>query len=80
MKQFSRSDYEKLLQEYQGYKDMNLKLDMSRGKPSKAQLDLSNGLLDALNSSSDMMGNIDYRNYGDLDGIPEAKELFPLCT
>ena len=76
MQQFSRSDYDKLLQEYQGYKDMGLKLDMSRGKPSKAQLDISNGLLDVLNSSSNLMGNIDYRNYGDLDGIPEAKALF----
>lgn len=76
MKEFSLSDYHSLLEEYQGYKDMKLDLNMSRGKPSSAQLDLSNGLLDVLDSSSDMKGNIDYRNYGDLDGIPEAKALF----
>lgn len=65
---------------YEEYKKKNLKLDMSRGKPSKAQLDLSNGLLDVLKSNSDFIGSQDYRNYGLLDGIPEAKKLFSdLC-
>ncbi len=63
--------------EYKRYQDMNLKLDMSRGKPSKEQLDLSMGIMDALNSSVDLTceDGTDCRNYGCLDGIPEAKVL-----
>ena len=61
---------------YAGYKAQGLKLDMSRGKPSPEQLDLSAGLLDCV-SNEDMHGEAgDYRNYGVLDGIPEAKRLF----
>ena len=50
---------------------------MSRGKPSKAQLDLSNGLMDVLNGDSDLVSSdgVDCRNYGVLDGIAEAKQL-----
>lgn len=70
------SEYENLKKEYEKIKAMGLRLDMSRGKPSKAQLDLSNGLFDVLNSRSDVTGSFDYRNYGALDGIPEAKKLF----
>ena len=61
---------------YEQYKSMNLKLDMSRGKPCKEQLDLSMEMLDMINSQSDMMRKIDYRNYGIADGIPELKKLF----
>ena len=68
--------YVEQLARYEKYKAMGLKLDMSRGKPSKAQLDLSNGLFDILTSKSDFTGSQDYRNYGILDGIPEAKKLF----
>jgi hypothetical protein len=53
-----------------------LKLDVTRGKPSSAQLDLSDrldGVLDANYRSDD---GTDLRNYGGLDGIPEAKQLF----
>jgi DNA-binding transcriptional MocR family regulator len=64
----------------ENFKKINLKLDMSRGKPSKIQLDLSNGLLDCINSKTNTTGSLDYRNYGLLDGIPEAKKLFSsLC-
>ena len=58
-------------------KAKNLKLDMSRGKPSKAQLDLSMGMMDVLNSDADLTceEGIDCRNYGVLDGIREAKQL-----
>lgn len=68
--------YNEQLTLYEEYKKMNLKLDMSRGKPSKAQLDLSNGMFDVLKSDSDFIGSQDYRNYGIIDGIPEAKQLF----
>lgn len=64
---------------YQEFKAMNLSLDMSRGKPCKEQLELSNGLFYVLADSNDF-GKPDYRNYGLLDGIPEAKALFAdLC-
>jgi len=63
---------------FEEIKAKGLKLDMSRGKPSAAQLDLSKGMMDVLNSSSDLKGEegIDCRNYGLMDGIKEAKELF----
>ena len=58
-------------------KAKNLKLDMSRGKPSKAQLDLSMGMMDVLNSEENLtcQEGVDCRNYGVLDGIDEAKQL-----
>ena len=61
---------------YDEFLKMNLSLDISRGKPSSEQLALSDGLLTALKSSNDCIGSSDYRNYGFLDGIPEAKKLF----
>ena len=52
------------------FKAKNLALDMSRGKPSAAQLDLSNGLLDTVSSSDyKTIANADTRNYGGLDGV-----------
>ncbi|XEC94331.1 aminotransferase class I/II-fold pyridoxal phosphate-dependent enzyme [Paenibacillus tarimensis] len=70
--------YQKLQQSYDVYRNQNLKLDMSRGKPCPEQLDLSMGMLDILSSSEYLksVDNSDYRNYGGIDGIPEAKELF----
>ena len=58
-------------------KGKGLQLDMSRGKPEPAQLDMVMGLLDVLNSESDMksMEGMDTRNYGLMDGITEAKHL-----
>ena len=56
MKAYSQLSKEKLLalksdleKQFEDVKAKGLKLDMSRGKPSKAQLDLSNGLMDILN-------------------------------
>ena len=66
-----------LEKEYNGFKEQGLKLDMSRGKPSTEQLDLSMGMMDILHSGADLRCStgVDCRNYGVLDGIPEAKEL-----
>ena len=84
MKPYKEMTREELLQEkaaleakYKEFQDRGMKLDMSRGKPSKAQLDLSNGMMDVLNSSSDMVceAGVDCRNYGIMDGIPEARQL-----
>ena len=80
---------EELLQEkaaleaqYEEVKARGLKLDMSRGKPSAAQLDLSMGMMDILNSTTDLKcaAGVDCRNYGILDGIDEAKELLADMT
>lgn len=67
-----------LEQQFEEVKGKGLSLDMSRGKPSKAQLDLSLGMMDVLTSDTDLMsrdGVTDCRNYGVLDGIPEARKL-----
>ncbi len=84
MKTYAEMSKEELLKEKealeQQFKDVEAKgldLNMARGKPSKAQLELSNGLMDVLNSDSyfnDETGT-DCRNYGVSDGIPEAKRL-----
>ncbi|MCI8549921.1 MAG: aminotransferase class I/II-fold pyridoxal phosphate-dependent enzyme [Lachnospiraceae bacterium] len=64
-----------LEKQYEEFKAQGLKLDMSRGKPGSSQLDLTNGLLGALDDYHTEAG-VDARNYGVLDGIPEAKKLF----
>lgn len=63
--------------QYRDFQGKGLKLDMSRGKPSAAQLDLSMGMMDVLDCFTDLKceAGIDCRNYGVMDGIPEAKRL-----
>lgn len=63
--------------EYAKIKELGLNLDMSRGKPSAEQLDISMDLLNALDAKSTLesLNGTDLRNYGILDGIPEAKQL-----
>lgn len=62
---------------YKDFQNKDLKLDMSRGKPSVEQLDLSMGMMDVLSSGDDLTceDGTDCRNYGVLTGIKEAKEL-----
>lgn len=68
---------QELEQEFKKVKSKKLKLDMSRGKPSAEQLNLSMGMMDVLRSDSDLIceEGVDCRNYGVLDGIREAKQL-----
>ncbi len=63
---------------YEEYRAMRLSLDLSRGKPGHEQLDLMTGMLDCISKSEECrsMDGVDYRNYGLLDGVPEAKKLF----
>ena len=63
--------------QFEDAKGKGLKLDMSRGKPTPAQLDMAMDLMNTLNSESDMNAEngMDTRNYGAMDGIPEAKRL-----
>lgn len=65
-----------LEKEYDKIKKQNLSLNMARGKPDFDQLDASMDLLDVINSQSELVKKMDYRNYGILDGIDEAKTLF----
>lgn len=62
---------------FEDAKGKGLKLDMSRGKPTPAQLDMAMDIMDVFNSDSIMKteAGVDCRNYGLMDGIPEAKQL-----
>ena len=63
--------------QFNAVKAKGLKLDMSRGKPSTEQLNLSMEMMDVLKSDSNLVceEGVDCRNYGVLDGIKEAKQL-----
>ncbi len=68
---------EKLLGRYHDFQAKNLTLDMTRGKPSPKQLDLAMDMLKGkIGREYKTAGGVDCRNYGGLDGIKEAKELF----
>lgn len=71
-------EYSQLCSDYENVKGKGLKLNMARGKPGKAQLDLSLSLLDILNSKSEFIGEngLDCRNYGAFEGIDECRKLF----
>lgn len=79
--QMSRTQLESelaaLKKEYEGYKAKGLKLDLSRGKPERIQVELSLPMLDLLGSGDSLSAEdgTDLCNYGVLDGIPEAKRL-----
>ena len=67
-----------LTSEYNAWKEKNLSLNMARGKPSAAQLDLALGVLETLKARyefANSKGN-DVRNYGIWDGLPEMKQIF----
>ncbi|PAD20088.1 aminotransferase class I/II-fold pyridoxal phosphate-dependent enzyme [Terribacillus saccharophilus] len=70
--------YNTLQDAYEAIASQQLQLDMSRGKPCTEQLDLSQPMLDIITSSSTVktVNGTDARNYGVLDGIPEAKAFF----
>lgn len=70
-------EYEAVKAEYEGVKAQGLSIDMSRGKPASDQLDISNGMLDALSDGNfKCESGVDVRNYGVLQGIPECQRLF----
>ena len=60
------------------WSEMNLTLDLTRGKPNQAQLDLSSDMLGVISHRGDCFSEsgLDCRNYGILDGLPETKRLF----
>ena len=71
-------EYSAVKAEYDKYKAMELKLDLSRGKPNSDQLDISLPLLSEARPREKCFSEngVDCRNYGVLDGIPEMKRLF----
>jgi len=72
-----RNELKGLREKYDEYKALDYNLNMSRGKPCKEQLDLSSELLSILGDNNYKAADgFDLRNYGILDGIPEAKKLF----
>ena len=84
MKSYQEMTKEELLQEkealeaaYAEIKAKGLSLDMSRGKPAAEQLDIAMDIFNVLDETSILKAEngTDLRNYGDLDGIPEAKQL-----
>ena len=63
--------------QYDALKAQGLSLNMARGKPGKAQLDLVNDIFDVLRSTDDfMVDGIDARNYGELTGLPCARRFW----
>ena len=71
------AEYTALQEQYEAWKTKQLSLNMARGKPSRAQLDMVSGILTVLQSPEDCFdGALDVRNYGELTGIPSAKRLF----
>ena len=75
----SKEELEKELEilnkKYLEFKNKNLTLNMARGKPSKKQLDLSKDMLKNLDDNNFEFSGIDIRNYGFLEGLPEARKL-----
>lgn len=70
-------DFAFLQNKYNEIKNENRKFDMSRGKPSPAQLDTVNHILTAVSTGEDcILSGVDCRNYGGADGLPQMKELF----
>ena len=73
----SKLNFSEIQKKYEGLKKLGLGLDMSRGKPEPAQLDLSIPMLHALDDGNFISENgMDVRNYGEYKGIPEARRLF----
>ena len=71
------AEYDAVSKKFSGLKEKNLKLDMSRGKPGKEQLDLVSDMLTVLSKPEDCVADgLDVRNYGELTGLPCAKKLF----
>ncbi len=72
-----KEERESLLTKFESFKDRNLALDMTRGKPCPKQLDISLPMLNLVSENNYKASNgTDCRNYGGLDGIPEVKKLF----
>ena len=73
-KEALENEYAKVLAQYEHFLDQKLNMNMARGKPAKAQLDLVSDILTVLQKPEDCFdGDIDSRNYGELAGLPSAR-------
>lgn len=68
--------YTTFKKQYDEFKALGLKLDMSRGKPGREQLELSREMLCLPGNGSTIIDNIDAANYGTLEGLPSCRKLF----
>ena len=73
-----KDEYARVSAKFEELKARGLKLNMARGKPGKAQLDMvSDVIFNLMDEPGDFVSNgIDVRNYGEMSGIPAAKQLF----
>ena len=72
-----QEEYRAVKAQFDALKSRELKLNMSRGKPSKAQLDMVSDIMDVFKTPEDYISDgIDVRKYGELSGLPAAKRLF----
>ena len=72
-----QAEYAAVQAEYEKLKAMGLSLNMARGKPGKAQLDLVTPIFSLLTKPEDFVSDgIETRNYGEVAGIPAARRLF----
>ena len=72
-----KAEYARLQKEFEALKERGLKLNMARGKPGKAQLDLVSDIFNLMQDPADYVSDgIDVRNYGEMSGLPAAKRLF----
>ena len=72
-----KAEYAKVSREYEDLKARGLKLNMARGKPGKAQLDLVSDIFQLMQRPEDYVSDgVDVRNYGELSGLPAARRLF----
>ena len=68
-----KNEYKDLIKQYENFKSLNLSLDMSRGKPSTKQLDLSSDMFKNvdINSFKQTLNDQDARNYSTINNLIE---------
>lgn len=71
-----RREYARVKEDYDALNRRGLALNLARGKPSPAQLDLSNPMMHGLDNGDYISDGIDVRNYGELAGIPACRRMF----
>ena len=72
-----KTEFDKVSAELEAWKAKGLKLNMARGKPGRAQLELVSDLLTVLSDPAECVDEgVEVRNYGELSGVPSAKALF----
>ncbi len=71
-----RAEYARVKADYEALKDLNLALNLARGKPEAGQVALSDAMLHTLDDGNFICDGADVRNYGELAGLPSCRKLF----